>query len=56
MIWVRDTGKTFKVNEGDVSYIQFEKIISVLPQPDVKHVRNTVFYEFGGHVDIFESG
>ena len=53
---VRDTGKTFKVDERDVSYVLFESIISVLPQPQIKHLRNTVFYEFRGIVDIFESG
>ena len=40
----------------DVSYIDFQQVLSILSNPRLKHVRNSVFYEFSGNVDIFESG
>lgn len=52
-VGVGDSGKTFKVDDQDVSYVLFESIISGLPHPQIKHVRNTVFYEFSGIVYLW---
>jgi hypothetical protein len=53
---VCDSAKKFKADEKDVSYIEFKQVLSILPEPDIKYIRNTIFYEFPGNVDIFESG
>lgn len=52
---VGDSGRLFKVDDKDISYVQFDQILQVLPEPDVKRVRNTIFYEFKGNFDVFES-
>lgn len=41
-----NSAKIFKVDEKDASYIEFEQILLVLPNPDIEHVRNTLYYEF----------
>lgn len=51
---VGNTGKLFKADDKDISYLQFEQVLSVLPTPRVKNVRNSIFYEFPFHVDVFE--
>jgi hypothetical protein len=51
---MKDSGRLFKVDEKDVSYVDFTQIVSVLPQPNIKQVRNSVFYEFEGNVDVLE--
>lgn len=43
----------FKADK-DVSYIEFEQVPSVLPNP--LNISATQFYEFPGDVDIYESG
>ena len=52
---VNNSGKLFQVDEKDI-YVQFEHILSILPQPNVKQVRSNIFYEFTENVDVFESG
>lgn len=46
----------FKLDEKDVSYINEEQILKVLPEPDLILKGNRVFYKFMKPVEIFERG
>lgn len=46
----------FKLNESDVSYINFEQIISILPTPNIVLQGNRVYYKFPGKIDVNERG
>lgn len=34
----------FKLNENDIAYVEFKKIISILPQTTLKMKGNCIFY------------
>lgn len=44
----------FKLNENDVAYVQFEQIISILPEPTLKMKGDRIFYKFDQEIDVFE--
>ncbi|XP_049781652.1 uncharacterized protein LOC126183595 isoform X1 [Schistocerca cancellata] len=53
---VGDSAKVFKPDEQVESDVEFKQVLAILPNPNVKHARDTLYYEFPGNLDIFESG
>lgn len=51
---VGESGKLFKTDENDISFVNFDQILSVLPTPVLKNVRNSFFYEFPLVVNVYE--
>ena len=50
-----DNNKTvFKTNEQDVSFVEFDNVLGVLPLPNLNLQGLPVRYEFSGRVDVFE--
>nr|CAD7589695.1 unnamed protein product [Timema genevievae] len=43
---VGDSGNQFKTNEKDISFVTFDQILGILPTPEIKNVRNSIFYKF----------
>lgn len=43
------------MDDKDISYVQFDQILQVLPELNIKCVRNSIFYEFKENIDVFES-
>lgn len=46
----------FKTNESDISYIDYNQIIGVLPSRNIKLKGNRVFYKFPSTIDVYEQG
>lgn len=46
--------KTFKMDEDDVSYVQYEDIICILGSPTIKMKGVRLFYTFPGKIDVLE--
>lgn len=59
VIYLNVTGENatlFKINESDVSCIDYNQIIGVLPIPNIKLKGNRVFYKFPSTIDVYEQG
>lgn len=51
-----ETGKNFKINDDDISFITWDQVIKELPAPDLKMKGQRIFYAFNESVDVFERG
>lgn len=51
---VGESGKLFKTDENDISFVNFDQILSVLPTLVLKNVRNSFFYRFPLVVNVYE--
>lgn len=49
---VDDNKTVFKTNEQDASFVEFDNVLGVLPQP-ILYIQG-VHYKFSGRVDIFQ--
>jgi hypothetical protein len=51
------TGKNFRINDDDISFITWDQVIKELPAPELKsRSRQRIFYAFHEAVDVFERG
>lgn len=50
-----NNGKIFRIDEEDTSYVIFNKILGILPNPKIILKGDRIFYEFPKPVDVFEN-
>lgn len=48
------TSTKFVVNETDVSVVQFQQVLGILPKPEIKEVHRKIVCEFPGFVAVYE--
>ncbi|XP_042907124.1 uncharacterized protein [Parasteatoda tepidariorum] len=51
---IDDSGKNFQVKENGASYIQFDSVLGILKNPNLKMKGNRIFYQFDDPVDVYE--
>lgn len=51
---VRNNIRKFKLEPKDISYIDFEQIISIIPTPTLKKEKSQEYYYFDNDIDVFE--
>ncbi|KAL4713418.1 hypothetical protein ACJJTC_010403 [Scirpophaga incertulas] len=51
---VRNNTRKFKLEVKDVSYINFDQIISIIPTPVLKKEHNREYYYFDRDIDVYE--
>lgn len=51
---VGEEGSLFKVNETDLSYVNFDQILKILPTPKLVRKGHRVFYKFPLSLDVYE--
>ncbi len=44
----------FRLMEEDISYVEFDDIISILPNPQLVMKDNIIYYRFPFSIDVFE--
>lgn len=44
----------FRADEDDISYVSFEDILEILPNPSLILKRNRIYYEFPKRLGVFE--
>lgn len=49
-----ETGKLFKVDEQDISFISEDQIVQTLPMPNIILKKQRMFYSFKKSVNVFE--
>lgn len=49
-----ENGQLFRLMEEDISYVEFDQIISILPNPQLVMKGNRVYYRFPFPIDVFE--
>ncbi len=46
--------KLFRTDDNDISYIYFDKVLQILPEPKIKLQGGRVYYEFPHAIDVFQ--
>ena len=46
--------RTYHTDEHDISYVNFDQILAILPQPKLTLRGNRIFYEFIVPLDMYE--
>lgn len=49
-----EAGSLFRVDENDISYVEFEKILGILPPPSLVIKGDRVYYKFTSSIDVYE--
>lgn len=51
-----ETGKKFRINDEDISFITWDQVLKKLPAPNLKMRGQRIFYSFNEYIDVFERG
>lgn len=51
---INDARKLFKTVDEDVSYIHFDQILKILPEPEFNMKGGRLYYEFPHAIDVFQ--
>ncbi|CAB3228673.1 unnamed protein product [Arctia plantaginis] len=51
-----DTGKKFRINDDDISFIAWDQVLKKLPSPNLKMRGQRIFYTFNESIGVFERG
>ncbi|CAG9793034.1 unnamed protein product [Diatraea saccharalis] len=51
---VTKDAKRFRIEETDISYVDYEDIITILPTPAIVKRGHRIYYEFKTAINIFE--
>jgi hypothetical protein len=49
-----ENGQLFRLMEEDISYVEFDDVISILPNPKLVMKGNRIYYRFPFPIDVFE--
>ena len=49
-----NTGKNFRIDDNDVSFISWGQIIEKIPTPNLKMKGQRIYYEFHQSINVFE--
>lgn len=51
-----ETGKKFRINDYDISFISWDQVLKKLPSPNLKMRGQRSFYAFNESIDVYERG